>query len=143
MVDATQRTSATARTLALVGLVAEALPILLPLYGDGDQFLFSLGFPARSVIAQYLSGLAIPFTVGVGLVLLRRGSDTLAAGVLLGLGLVIAFGVVSMLIIGTDVLTRWQSALVICLRGVAAGALLAAATMVTRRVGPVRSTRNP
>lgn len=142
MVDATRRTTVTARTLALVGLVAEALPILLPLYGDGHQFLFSLGFPTRSVIAQYVSGLAIPFAVGVGLVLLRRGSDTLAAGVLLGLGLVIALGVASMLIIGPEVFTRWQSTLVVGLRGVAAGALLAAATMVTRRVGSVSSSRN-
>lgn len=142
MVDTTRRTTATASTLAVVGLVAEALPILLPLYGDGHQFLFSLGFPTRSVIAQYVSASAIPFAVGVGLVLLRRGSDTLAAGVFLGLGLMIAFGVVSMLINGPEVFTRWQGTLVICLRGVGAGALLAAATMLTRRVAPVSSSRN-
>jgi hypothetical protein len=58
--------------------------------------------------------MTIPF--GVGLVLLRRESETLNAGVFLGLGLVNALGVVSMLISGPDVFTCWASALVICLR---------------------------
>jgi hypothetical protein len=61
-----------------------------------------VGTPARSVVLQYVSGLTIPF--GVGLVLLRRESETLNAGVFLDLGLVNALGVVSMLITGPDVL---------------------------------------
>lgn len=134
MADATRRTArtATARTLALVALVAEALPTLLPLYGD-NQFLFSLGFPFRYVISQYVSGLAIAFTVGVGLIFLRRGSDILAAGVFAGLGLVITFSIVSMLLTG-HVFSLWQTAIVFFLRAAAAAALFVAATMLTRQL---------
>lgn len=124
--------TASARTLALVALVAEALPSLLPLYGN-DQFLFSLGLPVRSVISAYVSGWAIACAVGVGLIFLRRGWGTLAAGAFVGLGLVITFSVASMLIAG-DVFSPWQSALVFFLRLVAAAALLAAAAMLTRQL---------
>jgi len=112
--------------------VAEALPTLLPLYGD-NQFLLALGFPIRYVISQYVSGLAIALVVGVGLVLLRRGSDTLAAGIFVGLGLVITISVVSMFITG-PVFSRWQTALAFFLRVAAAAALLAAAKMLTRQL---------
>lgn len=121
---------------ALIALVADVATPLLPVYGDGHDFFWAT-VPSQDVVrfvAQFLiAHLATAIAVLFGLVMLRRHRSAVAAGAFAAVAIVVALGVAADLIPDWNVLSRWQTALVVGLQAIEAVALVTAAWIAMRR----------
>ena len=127
---------ATPRTWAIVALIAQVAPAVLPIYPPGFRFPFLALGPIRFFIVWLLTVLSIAMVIGIGLVLLRRGSGPVAAGLFLGLGLLVSLQVLQQLVqaalFTTNVFRSWQGDVYLGLHAVSAAALLVSAVKLMR-----------
>jgi hypothetical protein len=120
--------------LALVAFVIDLAIPLLPVYGNGHQTLFGIGFPIKIVLMQVLGFWASAIVVLVGIWLLARSRGAVAVGMLVAIAVESAIQVVSQAIITTDVFRHWQSVVVLGLTAAEAVLLLLAAASAWRAV---------
>ncbi|OFW77973.1 MAG: hypothetical protein A2Z48_12700 [Actinobacteria bacterium RBG_19FT_COMBO_70_19] len=112
--DETRADRAAARrawSLALIALAMDFAVPLLPVYGAGHTRF--AGLPPRIVIIVALSEWGSVLVVGFGIWLLRRVRGAIAAGMFLAVAILTSIRVASEVITTTDVLTRWESLLVL------------------------------
>lgn len=119
-----------ATVLALVVAATDAAIPILPLYGNGHQTVFSFAMPGRFVLQWLVGGWGSVVVVLVGVALLSRGHGKIAAGIFVATALGLAFEIVTHLIVWTDLFTRWQSVLVLCLEAAEVALLLVAVRVV-------------
>lgn len=108
----TERSWDRALVAALVGLVIAVVRPLLPVYGDGHQFVFALGYPLRFDVSLLVSAWSIAVAILLGVLLLSR-RPTGAAGAFMAVAVVVARGVVSPLIDTPNPFAGWQKVLVL------------------------------
>ena len=129
--DASGNVDRNALAGALVGLaVGIALP-LLPIYGDGHQFVWT-GFPARFVAAYLVNAWASSLAVLLGIVVLLRRRSRTAAGVFGAVAIIVAARIVARFIPGSIDLGPWQIVLDLSLEAIEAIALVIAASLAIR-----------
>ena len=115
--------------LAVAALVIDVVRPLLPIYGDGHQFVWSQHFPARYVIGFLIASWAVGAAVVVGLLVHRLGPRAVAAGMFAAAGLVAIVGVVAGVVQTPGFYRHSQTVLSLGLETIEAAALGAAAWM--------------
>jgi hypothetical protein len=130
--DAEARTTTTSTpppvALALGALGADLAVLFLPI-NDGSSLLSSMLSPplaGRAKVAIVLSSFAVSVAILVGLAFLRRGRAAVAAGVFIGLFVVLALRVVASALTSIDGWV-WQTTVVLGLQTVECVLLLLAA----------------
>jgi hypothetical protein len=121
---------------ALIALAADVATPLLPVYGNGHEFVWTgipsdefVRFIAQFLVSQFATAIAVLF----GFVMLQRHRSAVAAGAFAAVAIVVLLGVAADLIPDRNVLSRWQTALVLGLQTIEATALVAAASISARR----------
>ena len=107
-------------------LIAVLLP-LLPLYGGGSEFIFSLGLPLRGLASFLLGWWTNAVVVGVGILYVRRDRVGVAAGVFVAVALTLALTITRQVLETAPHFGRWQTILVLILEIIEAVLLALAA----------------
>jgi hypothetical protein len=131
------RISDPARAFAVGALVMELAVLVLPLY-EGSSVISSVlgeGFPFRAQVAYLLTLFAQAVAILIGLMLLRRGSATMASGVFLGLLVILGLRVISSIVTSIDGWV-WQSGVVLGLQAMECALLFLAARAAKQQGTP-------
>jgi hypothetical protein len=106
--------------------------LLLPLY-EGSSVASSVlgdGYPFRVEAAYFLTLFATSAAILIGLMLLRRGRATMAAGVFVGLLVITGLGVLSSIL---TAIGMWQTVVVLGLQTMECALLFLAARAAKQR----------
>jgi hypothetical protein len=122
--------------LAVAAAFVSFVQPLLPLYGDGSDFIFSLGYGFPALISFLLGWWTNVILVGVAILLLRRGRVEAAGGILLAGAMVMGILITRQVIETAPHFGRWQTDLFLILEAIE-GVLLA---LAARRAIGVRSS---
>jgi hypothetical protein len=125
MLTRTDQQKETASLAAWAAVIALVLP-LLPVFGTGHQFVFSLGFPVRNVISVLLGRWINVAVVAVGILFLRRDRIGVAGGVFAAVAMSVAITIAQDVIGTSGIFRLWQTDLTLTLE-VIEGVLLALA----------------
>ena len=97
------------RFAAAAALIAFVMP-LLPMYDvDGPAFVFSLGFPLRTMIQFFLGYWSNAVVVAGGIVFLRRDRVAVAGGVFAAVALGLVFTIVGQILATAPHFGHWQT----------------------------------
>ncbi len=97
--------------LAVAGVIVGLVIPFLPVFGPGGRraFIFSQGFPVRFVIVYSLRWWGSALVAMVGIWFLKRDRAGPAGGVFLAVGLVVALGVATDVLVTAPHFGRWQT----------------------------------
>ncbi|MGH2634558.1 MAG: hypothetical protein ACRDHU_00160 [Actinomycetota bacterium] len=118
--------------LATGAALIAVLPPLLPLYGGGSEFIFSLGLPLRGLISFFLGWWTNAAVIAVGILYLERDRVGVAGGVFVAVALTLAITITRQVLEAAPHFGRWQTVLLLVLQ-IIEGAPLALAAV--RAVG--------
>jgi hypothetical protein len=94
--------------LAIGAAVISFLLPLLPLYGRGSGFAWSLGIPLRGLITFFLGWWTNAAVVAVGILFLRRDLIGAAGGVFVALALILGMTITGVVIDTAPHFGHWQ-----------------------------------
>jgi hypothetical protein len=129
--------------LAVAGVIVGLAIPLLPVFGEGLEFIFSQGLSVRFLIAYLLGLWSSALVAVVGIWFLKRDRAGPAGGVFLAAGLVVAIGIAGNVLVTAPHFGRWQTDVVLALETVEAILLMLAGSRAIAGASEVGTDGSP